>query len=228
MGGKKRAAHSRHQLVVHQANRQMTTDIVDYYSKGCGRCERFATADCSVQRWQKGLRKLRAICRGEGLTETVKWGHPCYMYGGRNVVILGAFREDFRMTFFNASLLKDPHGVLEKKGPNTQNPDIIKFDKNESVASMEPVLRAYLREAMSYAEAGVKPQKKTRPLEIPEELSQVFVKDGELAKAFSKLTPGRQRSYVINLNSAKKPETRFARIERFRDKIIEGKGAMER
>lgn len=49
-----------------------------------------------------------------------------------------------------------------------------------------------------------------------------------LGQAFYALTPGRQRSYVINLNSAKKLETRIARIIKFRDKILAGKGAMER
>ena len=52
--------------------------------------------------------------------------------------------------------------------------------------------------------------------------------DAELAEAFHALTPGRQKSYAFNLNSAKKPETRIARIKKFRDKIIAGKGAMER
>ena len=33
--------------------------------------------------------------------------------------------------------------------------------------------------------------------------------DPELAEAFYSLTPGRQKSYVINLNSAKKSETRI-------------------
>ncbi|MBK8012004.1 MAG: YdeI/OmpD-associated family protein [Deltaproteobacteria bacterium] len=57
---------------------------------------------------------------------------------------------------------------------------------------------------------------------------EAFDFDPELAEAFNKLTPGRKKSYVINLNSAKKPETRVARIAKFREKILSGKGAMER
>jgi hypothetical protein len=52
--------------------------------------------------------------------------------------------------------------------------------------------------------------------------------DVALAVAFHALTPGRQRSYVIHLSAAKKPETRVARIARLRDKILAGKGAQER
>ena len=50
----------------------MITDIEDYFSKGCGRCERFATSDCSTRQWARGLKALRGICRDAGLAETVK------------------------------------------------------------------------------------------------------------------------------------------------------------
>ena len=52
----------------------MITEIEDFFSIGCGRCERFATADCSVRHWAAGLRALRAICVDLRLVETVKWG----------------------------------------------------------------------------------------------------------------------------------------------------------
>ena len=206
----------------------MITDIEDYFSKGCGRCERFATPDCSTRQWIDGLNALRRICLDAGLVETVKWAHPCYMHGDRNIVILGAFRNDFRVSFFNAALMKDPEGVLEKQGPNTRHPDMIRFTKNSQVAEIEPVIVSYLKEAMGYAEAGIKPPKEQSEIELPEELVEAMDSDPELAEAFHSLTPGRQKSYVINLNSAKKPETRVSRIVKFRDKIIAGKGATER
>lgn len=49
------------------------------------------------------------------------------MHGDRNIVILGAFRSDFRLSFFNAALMKDPKCVLEKQGPNTRHPDMFRF-----------------------------------------------------------------------------------------------------
>ena len=206
----------------------MITDVEDYFSKGCGRCKRFDTPECSAKRWQQGQERLREICKRAGLEETVKWAHPCYMHAGRNIVLMAAFQNDFRLNFFNAALMKDPEGVLERRGPNTQHPDMIRFTSNELVAAMEPVIRSYLDEAMNYAEKGIMPPKSVRTLELPEELVEALASDPELSEAFDDLTPGRQKSYVINLNSAKKPETRHARIVKFRDKIIAGKGAMER
>ncbi len=206
----------------------MITEIEDYFTKGCGRCDRFATPDCSTRRWIDGLTELRRICRDAGLVETVKWAHPCYMHAGRNIVMIGAFRGDFRLNFFNAALMKDPEGILEKRGANTRHNDMIRFEDTARVAEMAPVIARYLAEAMGYAEAGIKPPKEESEIDLPDELVAALDADSELAEAFHGLTPGRQRSYVIALASAKTSATRVARIERFRDKILAGKGANER
>ncbi len=206
----------------------MITDIELYFVDGCGRCERFRTADCSARRWMAGLVQLRQICLHLKLEETLKWGHPCFMHANRNIAILGAFRNDFRLSFFNASLLQDPEKVLEKQGPNTRHPDMIRFTESSQVAKRKSLIEAYLTEAMDYAERGVLPSKEKYELEFPDELVEAFGADPELSEAFYKLTPGRQKSYLLQLKSAKKSETRIARIAKYRDHILAGKGALER
>jgi uncharacterized protein YdeI (YjbR/CyaY-like superfamily) len=206
----------------------MITDIEDFFTKGCGRCDRFATPDCSTRRWIDGLNALRAICLDMGLSEHVKWAHPCYMHAGRNIALMGAFRDDFRFNFMNPSLLKDPEGVLERNGPNTRTAGMLRFTDPAGPERMAPVIRAYLAEAMGYAEAGIRPPKETSEIDMPDELVEALDEDPELAEAFFALTPGRQKSYVINLNGARQSATRSARIVRFRDKIFAGKGATER
>jgi len=89
-------------------------------------------------------------------------GHPCYVHAGRNIVIIGAFRGDFCLSFFNAALMKDPEGVLEKQGPNTQHNDMFRFTDVAQVPTRETIIRSYLKEAMAYADAGIKPQKKKK------------------------------------------------------------------
>ncbi|MGJ8527954.1 YdeI/OmpD-associated family protein [Maritalea sp.] len=206
----------------------MITKIEDYFSKGCGRCERFDTPDCSTRKWIDGLTDLRRICLAAGLEETVKWGHPCYVHEGRNIVIIGAFRLDFRLTFFNASLMKDTEAVLERRGPNTKHPDMMCFTSNEQVKEMEQIMSAYLGEAIDYAKNDVRPVKDNSEPDLPVELVEALDDDPELAEAFYGLTVGRRKSYAINLNSAKQSATRLKRIAKFRDKIIAGKGALER
>jgi uncharacterized protein YdeI (YjbR/CyaY-like superfamily) len=205
----------------------MITEIEDYFTLGCGRCDRFATPDCSTRLWIRGLNDLRAIARDVGLSEHVKWGHPCYMHAGRNIALFGAFRTDYRLTFMNAALMADPEGLLERQGPNTQTPDCIRFTDPGQVAAMAPTIRAYLLEAMGYAEQGLKPARVVTEREWPDELVAALDDDPELAEAFHRLTPGRQNSYVVELAGAKTSATRTARILRKRDKIIAGKGASE-
>jgi uncharacterized protein YdeI (YjbR/CyaY-like superfamily) len=206
----------------------MITEIEDYFTKGCGRCARFDTPDCSTRRWADGLAQLRAICLDAGLNEAVKWGHPCYMWEGRNIAIFGAFREDFRISFMNATLLKDPDKVLVKRGPNTKCSDMICFDKVDGVASLAPVISAYLQEAIGYAKAGLKDEKGVVEVDRQPELIEAMEADREFAEAFESLTRGRQRSYVLHLAGTQNPATRLSCIAKFRDKVMVGKGMSER
>ena len=212
----------------HRQSCAMITEIDDYFLQGCGRCARFGTEACSTRLWAGGLADLRRICRDLGLVETVKWGHPCYLHAGRNIAIIGALRGGYRLSFFNAALMTDPEGLLERQGQNTQHPNVLRFATDAQVTEREPAIRAYLAEAMGYAEAGVAPPKEVRETALPDELVEVLDADPTLAEAFHELTPGRQRSYVIALGAAKRRETRLARIERYRSRILAGKGAQER
>jgi len=206
----------------------MITDPDDFFTLGCGRCARFATPDCSTRPWVEGLNALRRICLDMGLEETVKWAHPCYVRAGRNIAIFGAFRGDFRLSFLNPGLLVDSEGVLEPQGPNSATPGMIRFTDVSQVRPMEPIIRAYLRQLIDHAEAGTPPPRTVREIETPDELTDALDADPELAEAFHALTPGRRKSYLFALNQAKQPATRVARIEKFRDRILAGKGALER
>ena len=206
----------------------MITEVEDYFAKGCGRCARFDTPDCSTRAWLPGLLTLRRICREAGLTEAAKWGHPCYMHAGRNVAILGAFRGDFRLTFFNAALLSDPGGLLEKQGENTRHPDCLRFVDPAAPAAMEPEIRGLLAQAMAHAKAGILPPRVASTVDMPAELLTALEADPALAAAFAALTPGRQKSWALQIGSAKGEATRIARVDRALPRILAGKGALER
>ncbi|GAA6142633.1 YdeI/OmpD-associated family protein [Hydrogenophaga sp. 5NK40-0174] len=205
----------------------MIKRVDEFFARGCGRCERFDTSDCSARQWESGLAVLRQLCLDAGLEETAKWGHPTYVHAGRNIAILGAFRADFRLNFMDAALLKDPKAVLRKQGENSQHASMLSFASADEARAMAATIRAYLAEAMGYAEAGLKPPKSEPEMQWPVELTDALDADPDMAQAFHRLTPGRQRSYVINLSTAKKPETRLARMGKFRDRILAGKGANE-
>ncbi|NDV49428.1 MULTISPECIES: YdeI family protein [Roseobacteraceae] len=206
----------------------MITDSTAYFTQGCGRCARFATADCATRIWAEGLAELRTICLASGLGETAKWGHPVYVEAERNVALIGAFRDDFTLSFFNPALMKDPERVLERQGPNTRHPNVIRFASAAQVGEMRPVLEAYLAEARAYAAQGLRPPKEEVALELPEELVAALDADPELAEAFHALTPGRQKSHALQIGGAKKADTRVARLEKLRPLILAGKDALGR
>ena len=149
------------------------------------------------------------------------------MHAGRNIVIFGALQKDFRISFFNATLMKDPENILKQAGRNSQDRDLIDFASVDQMNRMESALRRYLSETMAYAEGGIKPPKVAQSLDFPDELLEALVADPKLSEAFDQLPPGRQRCYVNDLNGAKQSQTRINRIAKFRPKILAGKGALD-
>ena len=206
----------------------MIADIEKYFTSGCGRCARFDTADCSALIWSEGVKRLREICVQSGLTETLKWGQPCYQFAERNVAIIGALRTGFSLSFFEAGLLNDPENNLERPGPNSPIPSVLRFESLEQLGQMSELVVDFLGQAKHIAQRGLRAPKVQFELPVPDELVEVLNADPELSEAFFALTPGRRKSYLINLNQAKMPATRVSRIAKFRAKIIAGKGAMER
>jgi uncharacterized protein YdeI (YjbR/CyaY-like superfamily) len=176
--------------------------------------------------WRGEIEKLRSILLDAGLDETLKWGKPCYSVDGKNVAIVQPFKEHCSLMFFKGALLKDTHGLLRTQGENTQAALRLEFRSEADIK--KAVLRSYVKQAIAVEKAGLKvdfPAK--RELELPEELTFAMKKNKKLAKAFSSLTPGRQRGYVLYFTSAKQSATRAARIEKSVPKILAGLGMNE-
>ena len=206
----------------------MITDPDIFFRDGCGRCARFRSDDCSARLWAEGLAGLRKLCLQAGLEEAAKWGHPCYMHAGRNIAILGAFRGDVRLSFFNAALLHDAQGILTRQGPNTRHPDAVRLTDTVELAGIAPATLDLLEQAKAHARAGTLPPKDESTPDLPEELAEALDADPALAEAFHALTPGRQKSHVFAISSAKASATRRARVLKLAPAIFAGKGALER
>jgi len=177
------------------------------------------------KKWQEELQALRAIILGCDLTEEVKWRVPCYTLNGGNVVLMNVFKEYCALGFFKGALLKDPKGVLDKPGANTRAARLIRFTQAQEIVTMEPILRAYIQEAIAVEKAGLKVDfEKDATVQIPEEVQAKFDEFPALKKAFNALTPGRQRAYLLHFSGAKQSKTRTARVEKHMPRILEGKG----
>lgn len=203
----------------------MVKTIEGYFSSGCGRCSKFDTPECKVNRWRPELTKLREIVLECGLTETLKWAHPVYTFEHSNVVLLGAFNEYCSISFLKGALLQDESGILSMPGENSQSARIIRFTSLSEILILESVLKNYIFEAVEVEKAGLKvPLKKIEERDIPEELQQKFEENPPFHAAFQALTPGRQRGYLMHFSAPKQTQTRVARIEKCMPLIFQGKG----
>ncbi len=177
--------------------------------------------------WQGEIRKLRSILLDCGLDEDLKWGKPCFQFEGTNVAIIQPFKEHCSLLFFKGALFEDSHGLLRSQGEHTQSALRLEFTSEAQIK--KSVVKSYVKQAIAVEKAGLKVDfKAKRELELPQELTRVLKKDRKFARAFSSLTPGRQRAYVMHFTGAKKSETRAARIDKCIPKILSGKGINDR
>ena len=211
-------------------NRIKTNPKADaYFDAGCGRCDLVNTPKCKVNFWREEMALLRTIALEIGLTEELKWSVPVYTSEGKNIAIVAAFNDNCVLSFLKGSLLKDPHGILEKPGENSQVGRVVRFTDTKKVVELEAVLKAYLLEAIEIEKSGEKVKLKTiDEHEIPEELQNKFDEDPSFKAAFQALTPGRQRGYYIHFSQPKQAKTRIERIEKCKPKIFSGKGFFDR
>lgn len=196
-----------------------------FFTNGCGRCPLGGTPDCKVHAWTQPLMRLRHLLLDAGLTETLKWGVACYTHQGKNVVLLGAFKDACMISFLKGALLHDQERILELPGEHSNAGRIIRFRSAQEVAAVEVTLRAYIQEAIVIEEQGLKvPSKSVDQYPMPEELIEKFADISGLESAFRALTPGRQKGYLIFFSQPKQSATRHARILKCTAKIFEGKG----
>lgn len=175
--------------------------------------------------WKTEFNKLRSIALSTGLTEELKWGHPCYTINGANVVLIHGFKEYCAYLFHKGVLLKDPEGILIQQTENVQSARQIRFTDLNDINSQEDTLKAYIYEAIEVEKAGLQVQmKKTSEFNMPEEFEAVLEENPNIKKAFESLTPGRQRGYLLYFSQAKQAKTREARIEKYIPHILDGKG----
>ncbi len=190
---------------------QMNSKVDDYLS--------------NVKQWREELQQLRTIVLECQLTEEFKWREPCYTFQNGNVVIISGFKEYCALNFFKGSLMKDPHNLLLAPGENSQASRQIRLTTVDQIVEMTPILKAYIQDAIEVEKAGLKVEYKSKEdYAIPDELHHKFDADPAFKAAFEALTPGRQKGYLLYFSGAKQAKSRTARIEKYAERILDGKG----
>ena len=178
-----------------------------------------------AEKWQEEIKKLRTVVLDCPLTEELKWGVPCYTFQKSNIVLIHVFKEYCALLFVKGALLKDAKGILIQQTENVQAARQIRFTNVREIAKMEPILKAYIHEALEVEKAGLKVNyKKAAEFSVPEEFINKLEAVPGLQDAFDALTPGRQRAYILYFSAPKQSKTRESRIEKYIQQILDGKG----
>src|SRR5580765_144475 len=109
-----------------------------------------------AKKWQEELEKLRMIVLDCGLIEELKWGVPCYTFQKRNIVLIHGFKEYCALLFFKGVLLNDAKGILIQQTKLVQAARQIRFTSVRQIVKLEPILKAYVYEAIEVEKAGLK------------------------------------------------------------------------
>lgn len=191
----------------------VSTDVDDFFEAAGG--------------WRDELVAMRPVLLGTGLDEQLKWRQPCYSLDGHNIVIMGAMKAGMTLGFFKGMFMSDPDGVLVDNGPNSRSVRRMFFTSVDEVTNRAEQVVRYVAEAIRVEESGVTAGPAPEP-EWVAELQVALDADAEFRAAFESLTPGRRRAYNLHFADAKQSSTRTARIERYRPKILDGKGLQDR
>jgi uncharacterized protein YdeI (YjbR/CyaY-like superfamily) len=178
-----------------------------------------------AETWRKEFGKLRTIILDCGLHEELRWGKPCYSIEGKNIVLIHGFKEYCAVLFFKGALLKDFGGMLIQQTENVQAARQIRFTNVREIIEKAAFLKAYIKDAIEVEKAGLQVKlKKTSEFKISEEFQNKLDEMPALKKAFTALTPGRQRGYLLYFSAAKQSKTRAARIQKYSRQILRGQG----
>ena len=176
-------------------------------------------------KWKEEYLALRIIILDCGLTEELKWGCPCYTVEKSNIVLIHGFKGYCALLFMQGALLKDAKRILVQQTENVQSARQIRFANIQEILKSKSTIKSYIKEAIAIDKAGLKVElKKTVELKITEEFKIVLNDMPELKTAFKRLTPGRQRGYLLYFSAPKQVKTREARIEKYLQQILDGKG----
>ena len=178
-----------------------------------------------AKKWKEEMLRLREFVLECKLEEEMKWMHPCYTYQNNNVVLIHGFKDYCALLFFKGVLMNDKKGILIQQTENVQDRRQMRFKSLDEIVKLESVIKDYIKEAIKIEQSGLKVAfKKTAEFPVPEEFEKRLQGDNKIKSAFSRLTPGRQRGYILYFSSAKQPKTRESRIEKYIPKILDGKG----
>jgi uncharacterized protein YdeI (YjbR/CyaY-like superfamily) len=173
------------------------------------------------------LRHLRELVHEAcpDVEETLKWSSPAFMYRGRIMCGMAAFKEHCTFGFWH----KGMEEVLEKDGAKGDQAwgSLGRLTSLADLPSDKALLR-YIRKAaqLNESDAPARPRpvrKPAAPLRVPADLAAALKKNKAAAATFERFRPSHRREYIEWITEAKRDETRVKRLATTLERLAEGK-----
>ena len=151
--------------------------------------------------------------------EAIKWSMPAFLYKGRPLANMAAFKAHATFGFWNRQELAtgqegDAMGQYGRIMSRDTMPD-------------DAILLEALDKAVAMIDAGVKPQRAVRTpkpeAEVPAMLAEALTNDDAAAIKWNAFSPSCRREYCEWVAEAKRDETRATRVARTVEQTREGK-----
>ena len=160
--------------------------------------------------------------------ENWKWSFPNFMYRGRILCSMAAFKEHCSFGFWHASLITDTDNVLEI----TDSVSMGHLGRIQSLNDLpkDSILKKYIKAAMRLNEEGEKlpPRKKAteeakKELTTPADFEKLLIANKAAFKVFEEFNYSKKKEYLEWFEEAKTEATRNKRIAQALDWLAEGK-----
>ncbi len=160
---------------------------------------------------------IHAVC--PDVEETIKWGMPFFVYAGRPMANMAAFKAHAALGFWDRSATN-----------MAQASDAMgQYGRLTSIADLpdDGALDDRVREAMAVIDAGHRPKRAIRApkpeAEVPPALAAALAGDAAARATFHAFPPSSRREYCDWIAEAKRDETRARRVAETIDWLREGK-----
>ncbi|WP_299709530.1 YdeI family protein [uncultured Tenacibaculum sp.] len=179
----------------------------------------------NTEKWTQELTLLRSFLLELELEETIKWGIPAYVYKGKNIMGMSAFKNYLGLWFHQGVFINDEYNVLMNAQEGKTK--AMRQWRFHSIKELDKVkIQNYALQAMKNVELGkeIKPTRNKKPLEIPQLLQDQFDANEELKSKFESFSLSKQREFTEYITSAKREATKISRLEKIIPMILNNIG----
>lgn len=171
------------------------------------------------------LKHLREAVHGScpEVEETLKWGMPSFMYRGRILCSMAAFKQHASFGFWQGAKVVNEVNARSDEAMG-------QFGRLTSLAELpgKRALSGYVRQAMKLIDEGAtRPSTRKAasrpPLPTPEDLAGALANNRKAKATFDGFPPSHRREYIEWITEAKRDETRQRRLAQAIEWLAEGK-----